>query len=117
MSENKTSPEPDPPLQSGDNADRSNQPPKTEDTTATSSSSGRSGRDTKNQPLMKSPDGKWTRTQKKLGYGSFKSVYLAIGRDGGEVAWNVIKLGKMGQSQKKKVHSKLYSGILYALNE
>lgn len=53
--------------------------------------------------LMKSPDGKWVRTNTKLGFGSFKSVYLAIERGGGEVAWNVIKLGKMGPAQKKKV--------------
>ncbi|GAB5367009.1 hypothetical protein AAMO2058_001193000 [Amorphochlora amoebiformis] len=55
------------------------------------------------EPLMKSPDGKWVRTNKKLGSGSFKSVYLAIEKSGSEVAWNVIKLGRMGPAQKKKV--------------
>mmetsp|Transcript_6501 Transcript_6501/g.15751 ORF Transcript_6501/g.15751 Transcript_6501/m.15751 type:complete len:632 (+) Transcript_6501:388-2283(+) len=68
--------------------------------------SGGESKESKKDP-QKSPDGKWVRTNKRLGHGSFKSVYLAIERGGGEVAWNVIKLGKMGPNQKKKVRQEV----------
>mmetsp|Transcript_21326 Transcript_21326/g.29839 ORF Transcript_21326/g.29839 Transcript_21326/m.29839 type:complete len:838 (+) Transcript_21326:134-2647(+) len=67
---------------------------------------GKSTKDSKKEQ-QKSPDGKWIRTNKKLGSGSFKSVYLAIAIDGKEVAWNVIKLGRMGPKQKAKVRQEV----------
>jgi len=62
-----------------------------------------SHRESKKGQPEKSPDGKWVRTNRKLGIGSFKSVYLAIGRDGCQFAWNVIKLGNMSPADKLKV--------------
>jgi len=51
----------------------------------------------------RSLDGKWIRG-KKIGQGSFKSVFSAICRDGGgEFAWNMVKLDKMRPEQEKEV--------------
>mmetsp|Transcript_24009 Transcript_24009/g.36002 ORF Transcript_24009/g.36002 Transcript_24009/m.36002 type:complete len:788 (+) Transcript_24009:120-2483(+) len=54
-----------------------------------------------------SPDGKWRRSDKIMGVGSFKVVYHGLDNGGAEVAWNVVKLGTMGAPQKKKVRQEV----------
>ena len=72
---------------------------------ASSDKSSGSHKEAKSQE--RSPDGKWVRTAKKLGSGSFKKVYVAVGISGEEAAWNVIKLRSMNPSQKKKVRKEV----------
>lgn len=68
-----------------------------------SKSDGKTGKDGKIDLSLKSPDGKYTRTDNRLGKGGYKRVYLAIERGGREVAWNVCSFGGMRAKQKQKV--------------
>jgi WNK lysine deficient protein kinase len=54
--------------------------------------------------VEKSPKGRFTRFNRRLGSGAFKSVYLAFDNDTGrEVAWNVIPFKRMNRHERKQL--------------
>ena len=58
----------------------------------------------KNEIVETSPKGRYVRFNDRLGAGAFKRVYRAYDTTGGlEVAWNSVKLSKMGKVAQKRI--------------
>ncbi|KAF4678113.1 Serine/threonine-protein kinase wnk4 [Perkinsus chesapeaki] len=58
--------------------------------------------------VEKSPKGRFHRFNRKLGSGSYKTVYLAFDNDTGrEVAWNVISFAHLSRHERKRIDDEI----------